>query len=93
MSFGPNARWASDSSHRSREAQALYAETQALFKNKFDLKDYEIAFIPRPPTVGMEAILTSCTRSLTVMGAGRVADRWRRHEGRISQDVFKVICC
>ena len=79
--FGPNTIISDNLnisySHRDKRFFRLYKEVQELFQSKFNLKEYEIVFIPGSGTVGMEAVISSINCKLVNIGhRGKFYYRW-----------------
>jgi len=79
--FGPNTHILSELelnfSHRDEDFFTLYKEVQNLFKDIFKLHNYELIFINGSGTVGVEAIIKSINRPITMIGNdGKFKRRW-----------------
>ena len=79
--FGPNTIISDNLnisySHRDKRFFDLYKEVQELFQTKFDLKNYDIIFIPGSATVGMEAVISSLNCKIVPVGKeGKFYRRW-----------------
>lgn len=81
--FGPNTHIKSSAvisySHRDNEFFDLYKDTVKRFKKKFELKDYDIMFIPGSGTVGIESVIATLNKKVNVTGAdGIFKNRWEK---------------
>jgi len=80
--FGPNTLgsfyYESTYSHRCEEFKKLYGELTALMKEKFNLHQYDILFIPGSGTFGVECLIKSSNISIEIIGnEGKFKDRWK----------------
>ena len=80
--FGPNKYFRNyvkiNYSHRDKEFFRIYRDTINLFKEKFNLKDYDILLIPGSATLGIEALMYSLTVPLKITGIkGSFTNRWK----------------
>lgn len=81
--FGPNThteyKGTINYSHRDEAFSNNYAALQTIFKNKFNLNNYDVLFIPGSGTIGIECIFWSLMRDINITGCeGSFSERWRR---------------
>lgn len=79
--FGPNTHITSqlslEYSHRNKEFFSLYSEVSTLFESTFNLQNYRLLFIPGSGTIGIEAVIRSCSKKIEVVGhKGKFRSRW-----------------
>ena len=79
--FGPNTvgsyQYDVWYSHRDEEFQNLFVTLQGLFQDVFNLRDYDILFIPGSGTLGIETVISSLKNSVSVIGPkGKFKNRW-----------------
>ena len=91
--FGPNThtdyKGVVDYSHRDNSFSDLYAALQIIFKNKFNLHDYDVLFIPGSGTVGIESIFWSLNKDINVIGCkGSFTNRWKRLKEAYSKTIM-----
>ena len=80
-SFGPNAeiQFVIDlcGSHRDENFRKLYKQTTDLFKQIFELEDFDLLFLPGGGTLGVEATMASSRFPVSVVGCdGVFKERW-----------------
>lgn len=65
-------------SHRTEKFKEVFKETTNALKDKFDLHDFDVLFVPGSGTTAMEVVLSSLKISVNVVGhEGKFKDRWR----------------
>ena len=87
--FGPNTlgRFSYDMSfsHRCQNSKKLYDRLTGLIKDKFNLNNYDIVFVPGSGTFGVEALMRSSINKINVIGNdGKFKNRW----GDLSRHIF-----
>lgn len=80
--FGPNTHFSRpveiNFSHRDTKFKELYSEVISLFKEKFNLNNYEILFIPGSGTIGCEAVISSLNKAIFFPdSSGKFNSRWK----------------
>ena len=79
--FGPNTCFTdtvvTNYCHRDMEFFKKYRYVLDLFSEKFNLKNYDIFFIPGSGTVGIETVISSCRAPINMIGHdGTFTRRW-----------------
>lgn len=79
--FGPNTTGSClynlTYSHRDKQFKDVFEKLRAQLQNKFDLRDYDFLFIAGSGTIGIESVISSCTKRVNVIGAeGKFKNRW-----------------
>ena len=79
--FGPNTYFTDQVnicySHRDKIFFDLFEETRKRFSDTFDLKDYDVLFIPGSGTIGVESVMYSLKHRIKVIGVdGTFKKRW-----------------
>ena len=65
-------------SHRTEKFKKIYRETTNALKDKFDLHEFDILFIPGSGTTAMEAVMSSLKVPANVTGhPGKFKSRWK----------------
>ena len=88
--FGPNTHTEGkldiSYSHRDRTFFDLYSTVTKKFRRTFNLRNYDILFIPGSGTVGIEAVFNSVKNNIKVLGYGKFVDRWTELSKRYSSN-------
>ena len=80
--FGPNTYTSHQSSikysHRDKHFIDLFERVSNKFKDKFNLSEYDILFIPGSGTIGIESVFFSCKYPIKVIGQDGIFKRkWK----------------
>ena len=81
--FGPNTltefTYDMHFSHRSENFKLLYKDVTKSFKLKFNLKNYDIIYVPGSGTTAMEVVIRSLSTPVSVIGEpGKFKERWEQ---------------
>ena len=100
-SFGPNAELNFSvqlrGSHRDSSFRNLYRETVDMMKEAYQLKDFDLLFLPGGGTLGVEAVISSSLTPVSVVGCdGVFKSRWMEmaslHNQRKSGKTLEMSC-
>jgi len=79
--FGPNklTEQYRYSSHREEYSLDLVEKTKTLFKEKYNLDEYDIIFFPGSGSSGVQAVMESLKQPIQVIGdeEGKFTNRWK----------------
>ena len=88
--FGPNTTgsflYNLSYSHRDKEFKSIFEKLRLQFQIKFNLYEYDFLFIAGSGTIGIESVISSCNRSVNLIGAdGKFKERWVELSKRYQQ--------